>query len=295
MVTVVNEQMLQRRGTSAEWAAANPILGDGEIGYDRDLGIIKLGDGVTPWNGLSTPDILKSVIDAAGDLIVGTGPDSYGRLVRGAEGQHLTVASDGTLVWEDPPTPPASISPAIVDAKGDLIVGVSPDTVARLPAGAAGYILTVAADGSLAWALDTRKVYAAVFSSIAQSIPNATYTTVTYDSEIADAYAMHSPTAAAGRITVPYTGYYEIHSRISWDNIGGGRRLMKISVNGTRDVDGAQAEVVPATGSFVSMQTTAIVHLTANDYLITQAYQSTGSPLLTLAGFVYSHAKYLGT
>lgn len=43
----------QRRGTSAEWAAANPILRDGMIGYDRTLNKIKVGDGVTPWVGLT--------------------------------------------------------------------------------------------------------------------------------------------------------------------------------------------------------------------------------------------------
>jgi hypothetical protein len=41
-----------RRGTTAEWASANPILGLGEPGLDRTLGQIKLGDGVTHWDSL---------------------------------------------------------------------------------------------------------------------------------------------------------------------------------------------------------------------------------------------------
>lgn len=61
-----------RRGTAAEWAAANPILEAGEIGYERDVpsgpeastdtfsysdpafgsGAIKIGDGVTRWSSL---------------------------------------------------------------------------------------------------------------------------------------------------------------------------------------------------------------------------------------------------
>lgn len=48
-------RMLQRRGTEAEWAAQNPVLSDGEIGYARDLNIIKIGDGITPWNDLKSP------------------------------------------------------------------------------------------------------------------------------------------------------------------------------------------------------------------------------------------------
>lgn len=46
-------RMRQRRGTAAEWAADNPILADGEIGYERDTKIIKMGDGITAWNDLT--------------------------------------------------------------------------------------------------------------------------------------------------------------------------------------------------------------------------------------------------
>jgi hypothetical protein len=45
-------RMQQRRGTSAEWAAANPLLADGEIGYEKDTRVIKVGDGSTLWNQL---------------------------------------------------------------------------------------------------------------------------------------------------------------------------------------------------------------------------------------------------
>lgn len=42
-------RMLQRRGTTAQWQAENPVLAEGEIGADLDLKLIKIGDGVTPW------------------------------------------------------------------------------------------------------------------------------------------------------------------------------------------------------------------------------------------------------
>ena len=41
-----------RRGTAAEWSAANPVLSAGEPGYATDTGVLKIGDGTTPWNGL---------------------------------------------------------------------------------------------------------------------------------------------------------------------------------------------------------------------------------------------------
>lgn len=43
-----------RRGTAAEWAAANPVLADGEAGFARDTGVFKVGDGVTAWNSLTS-------------------------------------------------------------------------------------------------------------------------------------------------------------------------------------------------------------------------------------------------
>lgn len=45
-------RMQQRRGTAAQWATANPVLADGEVGYETDTRIIKIGDGVTSWTAL---------------------------------------------------------------------------------------------------------------------------------------------------------------------------------------------------------------------------------------------------
>ena len=43
-----------RRGSSAEWAAANTVLASGEPGYDHGSGVLKVGNGVTGWNSLAT-------------------------------------------------------------------------------------------------------------------------------------------------------------------------------------------------------------------------------------------------
>jgi len=42
-----------RRGTAAQWTAADPILAAGEPGFETDTGKHKIGDGVTAWAGLS--------------------------------------------------------------------------------------------------------------------------------------------------------------------------------------------------------------------------------------------------
>lgn len=42
-----------RRGTAALWTSVNPILADGEQGYETDTGLRKVGNGVDTWNALS--------------------------------------------------------------------------------------------------------------------------------------------------------------------------------------------------------------------------------------------------
>lgn len=42
-----------RRGTAAEWTAADPTLAAGEIGVETDTGNFKFGDGSTAWSSLS--------------------------------------------------------------------------------------------------------------------------------------------------------------------------------------------------------------------------------------------------
>ena len=41
-----------RRGTASEWADANPILNDGEWGFEADNNRVKIGNGATAWNDL---------------------------------------------------------------------------------------------------------------------------------------------------------------------------------------------------------------------------------------------------
>jgi Major tropism determinant N-terminal domain len=41
-----------RRGTAAEWSATNPVLADGELGWDTTNLEFKMGDGVTNWTAL---------------------------------------------------------------------------------------------------------------------------------------------------------------------------------------------------------------------------------------------------
>lgn len=51
-----------RRGTSAQWVSANPVLADGEFGWDSTAAKLKMGNGAANWAGL--PYFLDSAINS---------------------------------------------------------------------------------------------------------------------------------------------------------------------------------------------------------------------------------------
>lgn len=42
-----------RRDSAAAWTLANPVLADGEIGWERDTYQFKVGNGTSTWNSLA--------------------------------------------------------------------------------------------------------------------------------------------------------------------------------------------------------------------------------------------------
>ena len=46
---VVNHIYQFKRGTAQRWVEVNPILRQGEPGFEYDTGKLKIGDGFTPW------------------------------------------------------------------------------------------------------------------------------------------------------------------------------------------------------------------------------------------------------
>ena len=58
-----------RRGGAQEWANANPILAQGELGIELDTGRFKIGDGVTAWNTLRYERPIESTSNTANTLV----------------------------------------------------------------------------------------------------------------------------------------------------------------------------------------------------------------------------------
>lgn len=59
-------QIQIRRGSAAFWESENPILHDGEPGYERDTRRLKIGDGATHWREL--PYSTDAVQDSGGAI-----------------------------------------------------------------------------------------------------------------------------------------------------------------------------------------------------------------------------------
>ena len=55
-------QIQLRNDTSANWASANPVLAQGEVGVENDTALLKVGDGSTSWNSLSYVSVDKSQV-----------------------------------------------------------------------------------------------------------------------------------------------------------------------------------------------------------------------------------------
>jgi hypothetical protein len=61
-------RMQQRRGTAAQWTAANPVLAAGEIGFETDTSKFKMGNGSSTWSALTyfaNAAELAAIIDGA--------------------------------------------------------------------------------------------------------------------------------------------------------------------------------------------------------------------------------------
>lgn len=99
----MSTRMQQRRDTASGWSLANPILAEGEIGFETDSGEFRVGDGTTAWADLSP---FKNIEDLGGNL------DDYIPLTQKA--QDLGVATlDG-----DGSVPLSQLATALSTAQG---------------------------------------------------------------------------------------------------------------------------------------------------------------------------------
>ena len=84
------QQIQFRRGTTAEWAAANPILAQGEIGVNLDGNRFKVGTGLTSWNYLDYTAVFDVIVQSP------TAPIVYLTFANNSGTTSVGIASTGS-------------------------------------------------------------------------------------------------------------------------------------------------------------------------------------------------------
>jgi hypothetical protein len=91
-------QIQIRRGTAAEWAAEDPILAEGEIGFETDTDLIKIGDGTRDWSDLdyiSTTAVAPTQTEYALEF-----DDTLGHHVYAGKFQQIAPVSYGNCYYD---------------------------------------------------------------------------------------------------------------------------------------------------------------------------------------------------
>jgi hypothetical protein len=84
------QQIQFRRGTSAEWASADPILAQGEIGVNLDGNRFKIGTGLTSWNNLDYTAVFDVVVQSP------TAPIVYPTFANNSGTTSVGIATSGS-------------------------------------------------------------------------------------------------------------------------------------------------------------------------------------------------------
>jgi hypothetical protein len=123
-------RMQQRRGTAAQWTAANPILAAGEIGFETDTNKFKMGNGSSAWSALqyfANAAELAAIIDGAPDLLntlnelaaaIGDDPDFLTNYATITETTAAIAESRSTSATDATAKANAAMAAAALDATG---------------------------------------------------------------------------------------------------------------------------------------------------------------------------------
>lgn len=191
-----------------------------------------------------------------------------------------------------------AINPTIVDAKGDIIAATAADTVARLAVGSNNTVLT--ADSSTATGLKWAAASASAFvgcsasKSATQSIANATYTAITFNTEDYDTDSIHDNSTNTTRFTVPTGkgGKWLISGVMTFASNATGFRFVRLYKNGTAFI--VPSGVAPVNGDTTQVAVSYIHTFAAGDYMEVFVYQNSGGNLNVAGADTNIQFTYLG-
>jgi len=280
-----------RRGIAALWTANNPILAEGEFGFETDTKRLKIGDGLTHWIGLAyfssvgsgTPSISTSSLTAGNNgtaysfTMAGTGGTTpYTWAITGGTLQAgLSFSSAGVFSGTPTVTATSSLTFQLTDATSNtatttlsLVINASATTptitTSSLPAGNNGtaYSFTMAATGGTTpytWSITSGTLPSGMsFSSagVFSGTPTVT-TTVSLTIQVTDS-ASHSVTTtlslvvnAASANLTMYNGSTGMNTTF-WPS--GNDYSSGISYTNTTNLQSGHAHNMSITGAYSYMQ-----------------------------------------
>lgn len=118
-------------------------------------------------------------------------------------------------------------------------------------------------------------------NSAAQTIPNATLTALTFDTETYDTDAMHSTTTNTSRITFTTSGPYIITANIGFTANATGFRTIKLRVNNSFDIGYASQPAFASETNTLNL--TAQYNFNQGDFVEVIVYQNSGGNLDTVS------------
>ena len=236
--------------------------------------------------------IQNAIVDAKGDIVAASADDTPARLAVGTDNHRLVAASGETTGLKYV----ADTQNTVIDAAGDLLYGTAADTVARLGIGTAGQVLKVnsgatAPEWGAASAAATF-VGASAYNNANQSISNATWTVLNFNSENFDTDAFHSTSTNTSRMTIPSGkgGKYMVTMKGHFQGNSAGDRYVALVKNGS-SVGAWRLSAV--SGASIGFGQSVVMDLVATDYLQVEVYQDSGVSLNALGNGIPPEYNFL--
>jgi hypothetical protein len=205
-------------------------------------------------------------------------------------GLNLTVKS-GRVRDDNTVTDKADQTVALTDDTTNYVeidtLGVATHNTSSFTSGSIAIATVVTASGTISTITDQRTwiaprgnldVGARAYHSVSISVPHNSVTTLSMDSELWDTDTMHDTVTNNSRITAKTKGKYTLSTDITFANNTTGGRAVLMRINGSTVI---MRQDTLAIGGIIdmSMNMSTEYELDVNDFVLVQAFQTSGGAL----------------